>query len=35
MQHVTDTTTTRPDAHASATPAAGSQSAVFGSRAHA
>ncbi len=35
MQHVTDPTTARPDAYASATPAAASPSAVFGSRAHA
>lgn len=35
MQHVTDTTTPRPDAYASATPAGAALSAVFGSRARA
>ncbi len=35
MQHVTDPTTTRPDATASATPAVASPSAVFGRGARA
>ncbi len=35
MQHVTDPTTTRPDAYASATPAFALPSAVFGRRARA